>query len=113
MSASSRRPGPAAAVLLALVGLYSRWVSPLLAPHCRFSPTCSAYAAQALRLHGAAQGSWLTARRLARCQPFCAGGHDPVPPARRPRVSASVTVDASHPSRAVHARPDAPEQTCA
>ena len=115
MTTSSPSPGPVAAALLWLVVGYSRWVSPLLGPHCRFAPTCSAYAAQALRIHGAARGSWLTVRRLSRCQPFCPGGHDPVPPARRPSVAAPApaTAVASDPSRAASARPDAPEQTCA
>ncbi len=56
-----------------------RWVSPLLPQRCRFYPSCSAYAMTALRQHGAARGSWLVLRRLVRCQPFCAGGYDPVP----------------------------------
>lgn len=66
-------------LLAALVQSY-RWViSPLLPAACRFHPSCSSYAAQALRRHGAARGSWLTVRRLARCHPFCEGGVDPVP----------------------------------
>ena len=65
--------------LLRLIGFYRRWISPLLPPHCRFHPTCSAYAAEAVSTHGAARGTWLAARRLARCHPFCAGGLDPVP----------------------------------
>ena len=75
-------PGPVARLLLALVGGYRRWISPALAPHCRFAPTCSTYAVQALRTHGALRGCWLTLRRLARCHPFHPGGHDAVPPAR-------------------------------
>jgi putative membrane protein insertion efficiency factor len=66
-------------LLLGLVRLYQVAVSPLLAPSCRFHPSCSAYAADALRRHGAARGAWLAARRLARCHPFCEGGVDPVP----------------------------------
>lgn len=69
-------------LLLALVGGYRRWLSPLLGQRCRFAPSCSAYAQQALTLHGAGRGSWLTLRRLARCHPFHPGGHDPVPPVR-------------------------------
>ena len=66
-------------LLLGLVRLYRLAISPLLPPSCRFHPSCSAYAAEALARHGAARGSWLTARRLARCHPFCEGGIDPVP----------------------------------
>lgn len=67
------------AALVGLVRLYQVAVSPLLPPSCRFTPSCSAYAAEALRRHGAARGSWLAVRRLARCHPFCEGGIDPVP----------------------------------
>jgi len=66
-------------LLLGLVGLYRRLVSPLLPPACRFYPSCSAYAAEALRRHGAARGTLLTVKRLARCHPYCEGGVDPVP----------------------------------
>jgi uncharacterized protein len=78
------RPGPVARLLLAVIGGYRRWISPLLGPRCRFHPTCSAYAASALREHGAGRGSWLAVRRVARCHPFHPGGVDPVPPAGRP-----------------------------
>lgn len=67
------------AILLGLLAGYRRLVSPLLPPACRFYPTCSAYAAEALRRHGAMKGSFLTVKRLARCHPFCEGGVDPVP----------------------------------
>jgi len=67
-----------ALLLLALRG-YRRWVSPLLAPRCRFAPSCSAYAVEAVSRNGALRGSWLALRRLARCQPFSRGGYDPVP----------------------------------
>lgn len=65
--------------LLALTRAYRRLISPLLPPACRFHPTCSAYAEEALRRHGAARGAWLTARRLSRCHPLNEGGFDPVP----------------------------------
>jgi putative membrane protein insertion efficiency factor len=67
------------ALLLLLVRLYRRVVSPALPAACRFYPSCSAYAETALLRHGAAKGTWLTARRLARCHPFHPGGIDPVP----------------------------------
>jgi hypothetical protein len=66
-------------VLIAILSAYRRWVSPMMAPHCRFSPPCSEYAIDAVGTHGALRGSWLTARRLAKCQPFFTGGYDPVP----------------------------------
>ncbi|HWI11442.1 MAG TPA: membrane protein insertion efficiency factor YidD [Burkholderiaceae bacterium] len=66
-------------LLIASVRAYRLLLSPWLGSSCRFEPTCSAYALQALQQHGATAGTYLTLRRLARCQPFCAGGHDPVP----------------------------------
>ena len=66
-------------VLMALVRAYRLLLSPSLGSACRFEPTCSAYALQALERHGAGWGSYLMAARLVRCQPWCAGGHDPVP----------------------------------
>lgn len=74
------------ALLLVLVlRAYQLLVSPMLGPTCRFYPSCSAYAVDALRTHGLFRGVWLTARRLLRCHPWNPGGVDPVPPrARRP-----------------------------
>lgn len=66
--------------LIALLRGYKRWLSPLLGPRCRFLPTCSEYAMQAIALHGALRGSWLAARRVGRCHPLNPGGMDPVPP---------------------------------
>lgn len=66
-------------VLGALVRAYRYFVAPLLPPACRFHPSCSAYAEQALQEHGALHGGWLTARRLCRCGPWHRGGYDPVP----------------------------------
>ncbi len=73
---------PVAQVLRLLVRGYRTVLSPLLPPRCRFAPTCSQYALEALEVHGAGRGSWLALRRLARCHPFHPGGHDPVPPRR-------------------------------
>jgi putative membrane protein insertion efficiency factor len=75
----TRRPGPLARVLLAIIGCYRTFIGPAFAPSCRFTPSCSAYAIEAIELHGAGRGSWLALRRLLRCHPFHAGGHDPVP----------------------------------
>ncbi len=65
--------------LILLVRGYRLFISPALGPSCRFEPSCSTYAMQALTQHGAAAGSYLSAARLLRCHPWCAGGHDPVP----------------------------------
>jgi putative membrane protein insertion efficiency factor len=75
-------------LLVAMLSAYRRWVSPAMRPHCRFHPSCSAYAIEAISTRGALQGSWLTLRRLGRCQPFFTGGYDPVPAAtaRLPRT---------------------------
>jgi putative membrane protein insertion efficiency factor len=66
-------------ILVAILAAYRRWLSPMMAPHCRFEPSCSAYAIDAIATHGAVRGGWLVIRRLAKCQPFFAGGYDPVP----------------------------------
>lgn len=65
--------------LIFLVRGYQLTLSPLLPPSCRFVPSCSAYALEALERHGARRGGWLALRRLARCHPFRPGGYDPVP----------------------------------
>ena len=67
--------------LIALVKAYRYVVSPLIGPSCRFHPSCSEYAVDALRRFGALRGSWLAARRIARCHPWHPGGYDPVPSA--------------------------------
>ena len=66
-------------LLLLLIGFYKRVVSPLLPTACRFTPTCSQYAADAIRRHGSWKGARLAVARLARCRPFGGGGDDPVP----------------------------------
>jgi uncharacterized protein len=74
--------GPRSAVrraLLAAIGFYSRAISPALPPRCRFYPTCSAYAAEAIERHGALRGTGLALRRLLKCAPWHPGGFDPVP----------------------------------
>jgi len=76
---SPAAPGPLAQLLLALIGLYRQWISPLLGPRCRFIPSCSAYGLEAISRHGALRGGWLTLRRLLRCHPFTPCGCDPVP----------------------------------
>jgi uncharacterized protein len=73
------------AFLILLVKGYRLLLSPWLGSSCRFEPTCSVYSIQALDRHGAALGSYLTLSRLLRCQPWCKGGHDPVP-LQKPRL---------------------------
>jgi hypothetical protein len=70
---------PLAFVARALILAYRYALSPLLGPRCRFYPSCSAYALEAIELHGALRGLWLATRRLARCHPWHPGGYDPVP----------------------------------
>lgn len=67
------------ALLRLLVRAYRWCLSPLFPPSCRFHPSCSQYAEEALERHGALRGSWLTAHRVCRCGPWSAGGYDPVP----------------------------------
>ena len=76
---SSRPAGPAASALLFVLRGYRLLLSPWLGGACRFGPTCSIYAIEAVERHGAAAGSYLAARRLLRCHPGCVGGADPVP----------------------------------
>ncbi len=66
-------------LLIGFITLYRWFVSPLLGPNCRFYPTCSCYAQEAIQRHGALRGSWLAARRIGRCHPWNPGGFDPVP----------------------------------
>jgi putative membrane protein insertion efficiency factor len=65
--------------LIWLVRGYQLAISPMLPPSCRFHPTCSCYAIEALQRHGALRGGWLALRRISRCHPWHPGGHDPVP----------------------------------
>ncbi len=68
-------------LLLLLLRGYKLAISPMLGQNCRFYPSCSSYAHEAISLHGAAKGSWLAAKRLSHCHPWHEGGFDPVPPA--------------------------------
>jgi putative membrane protein insertion efficiency factor len=72
-----------ARLLLAVIRLYQLLLSPLLGRGCRFEPSCSRYTAQCIEEHGALSGSWLGAKRIARCHPFHPGGYDPPPPSAR------------------------------
>jgi len=118
--------------LLGLIRFYSRAISPALPPRCRFYPTCSAYAAEAVERHGAARGTWLALRRLAKCAPWHPGGVDLVPEPRAGRraghsahpgtrvpghswsTAAPVPVpladDARRPDRATPPAPRAPQE---
>jgi putative membrane protein insertion efficiency factor len=66
-------------ILILFVRAYQAAIGPLLPPSCRYYPSCSAYAIEALEKHGALRGSWLAVRRISRCHPFRPGGFDPVP----------------------------------
>lgn len=93
-------------LLMGVVRGYRLLLSPWLGSACRFEPTCSVYSLQALEQHGAAAGSYLTLRRLARCHPWCDGGHDPVPPQlpRSMRLFSRL-----HPARAT--QPSSPKKS--
>lgn len=66
-------------IMVLLIEAYRRFISPFLPAHCRFHPTCSCYAQEAMRRHGALAGGWLAVKRLLRCHPWHPGGADPVP----------------------------------
>ncbi len=76
--------------LIAMIRVYQAAISPWLPAACRYEPSCSAYAVDAIRLHGAARGSWLAMRRIGRCHPWGGSGYDPVPP---PRTSGNDSAD--------------------
>ncbi|WP_438312096.1 membrane protein insertion efficiency factor YidD [Sporosarcina sp. FA9] len=66
-------------ILMMMIKIYQKTISPLTPPSCRFYPTCSHYGIEALETHGALKGSWLAVRRISKCHPFHEGGFDPVP----------------------------------
>jgi hypothetical protein len=88
-TAPAARPTLLARLLVLPIEGYRRLISPFLGQRCRFTPSCSAYAVDALRVHGAARGLWLAVRRVARCHPWNPGGSDPIPP--RAPVSSGLT----------------------
>ncbi|MCZ2837803.1 membrane protein insertion efficiency factor YidD [Modestobacter sp. VKM Ac-2985] len=94
--------GSPARGLLAAVRFYQRAISPVFPPRCRFEPTCSAYAAEAIEVHGAGRGSWLAVCRLAKCAPWHRGGVDLVPPRRG---ASAPPGDAGHPPGSGTAEP--------
>jgi uncharacterized protein len=78
---------------LALLRLYKRWISPIFPPSCRYLPTCSEYALEAVDRYGVLRGGWMSACRLLRCHPFAAGGLDPVvTPATEATTSSTSTM---------------------
>jgi hypothetical protein len=76
---NAKGTSPTGRALIGAIAAYRAVVSPWLGGNCRFHPNCSAYAVEAIEIHGAARGSVLAARRIARCHPWHPGGHDPVP----------------------------------
>ena len=84
-------------LLIGLLKAYRAVISPIYGQVCRYHPSCSAYALEAVTVHGSLRGSWLAGRRLARCHPWAAGGYDPVPPA--PSLPSATSASTSVPSR--------------
>ena len=82
-------------ILIGLLKAYRFAISPLYGQVCRYHPTCSAYALEAVTVHGSIKGSWLAVRRIARCHPWAAGGYDPVPAGKQDQHS-PTNDDAQH-----------------
>ncbi len=80
---ASAKPSPLGWVFLGFIKIYQLFISPLLGPNCRFQPTCSAYALEAIRLHGAIRGGAMAIRRILKCHPWGGFGYDPVPQSAR------------------------------
>jgi len=76
---NTARISPMSKLLQFLIRAYQLLLSPFLGSHCRFTPSCSQYATEAIARYGALRGSWLAIKRIGRCHPFCDGGYDPVP----------------------------------
>lgn len=95
---------PLQAILILMVRIYRVTLCPakpfLFGPlaHCRFTPSCSEYALEAVKTHGALRGSWLAAKRICRCHPWGECGHDPVPPEKNKKRSARAGLNASLPA---------------
>jgi uncharacterized protein len=87
-------------LLIGFLRAYRLLISPLYGQVCRYHPSCSAYALEAVTVHGSLKGTWLAARRLTRCHPWAAGGYDPVPPPRK----------TAEPSRLSAGSPPSPQQ---
>lgn len=84
-------------MLQAPIHAYRKFISPLKPPTCRFYPSCSAYALEAIEVHGALAGSWLAVKRICKCHPFHPGGVDHVPPRRGKEEEARVRLDRERP----------------
>jgi putative membrane protein insertion efficiency factor len=108
-SSPVQRPSVAARILLLPITFYRLAISPRLPPTCRYLPTCSEYAVEAISRFGAVRGGWLAVRRVLRCHPFHKGGHDPVPDrvgrvTAADRVASSAEATNDRPGRAHGAR---------